>query len=136
MTSADGVIPIEELQSVQNDPFRYQAADILTELSLRVHDSCIERGFYEKTNRFDHQVIATKIALIHSEVSELLEAYRREPTDQCDKNIALSCEQEELADIIIRTLDLAAFRGVNIGTAIMCKLAFDKTRPFKHGKNF
>ena len=40
----------------------------------------------------------------------------------------------ELADIIIRTLDLAYMLGIDIDAAVQEKLAFNATRGHKHGK--
>ncbi len=63
-------------------------------------------------------------ALIHSEVSEALEAFRE--NDQ--ENFA-----EELADIIIRTLDCAAGLEVDLDRAVAEKLAKNRLRGFRHG---
>lgn len=40
----------------------------------------------------------------------------------------------ELADIIIRVLDIAAARGVDIDRAVREKMEYNVTRPYKHGK--
>lgn len=42
----------------------------------------------------------------------------------------------ELADAIIRLLDLAGRLNIPIGTVIEQKLAFNQTRPPKHGRRF
>lgn len=43
------------------------------------------------------------------------------------------CE-EELADVIIRILDMAEAKDWNIAKAIIEKHEYNKTRPYKHGK--
>lgn len=64
------------------------------------------------------------LALIHSEVSESLEAYRKN-----DKENFL----EEMADTVIRVLDLTHGMEMNLATAIIKKLEVNKTRGYRHG---
>lgn len=64
------------------------------------------------------------LALMHSEVSEALEAFRA--NDQA--NFA-----EELADVIIRTLDCAAGLGIDIDAEINRKLEKNRNRAYRHG---
>jgi NTP pyrophosphatase (non-canonical NTP hydrolase) len=64
-----------------------------------IHETSVEKGFWEPNNDETHVIFYLKqIAMIHSECSEVLEAIRKEKGD--DQVV------EELADIIIRTLDL------------------------------
>ena len=71
------------------------------------------------------------IALIHSEASELLE-FTIQPSLSSD-HIDTSGEDEELADIIIRSLDYADRYGIDISKAIELKLDYNETRGYKHG---
>lgn len=68
--------------------------------------------------------IPAKLALITSEVSEALEAYRKDDME----NFA-----EELADALIRILDLSAGLGLDMDTAVREKLEKNKTRGYRHG---
>lgn len=68
--------------------------------------------------------LAVNITLIHSEVSEATEALRK--GDQGGFT-------EELADVIIRTLDTATGLGVDLTPIIEAKLEKNATRGFRHG---
>ena len=68
--------------------------------------------------------IPAKLALITSETSEALEAYRKDDA----ANFV-----EELADTLIRILDLSAGLGLDIDTAVREKLEKNKTRGYRHG---
>jgi NTP pyrophosphatase (non-canonical NTP hydrolase) len=64
-----------------------------------LHDTAVEKGFWEPNNAETHVIFYLKqIAMIHSEATEALEAIRKE---QGGYKIV-----EELADILIRVLDL------------------------------
>lgn len=71
------------------------------------------------------------VALIHAELSECLE-YMRHGNPKSDHIDTSGCE-EELADVIIRVMDLAKARGWNVPEALFKKIAYNKTRPYRHG---
>ncbi|VTS05265.1 nucleoside triphosphate pyrophosphohydrolase family protein [Tuwongella immobilis] len=78
--------------------------------------------------------ISEEIALIHSEVSELLELARiPNGLEQVGPHIGLPAGMIEAADIIIRVLDLAAARDWDMEKAIQAKVKYNASRPVKHG---
>lgn len=77
--------------------------------------------------RLGKALVAEKLALIHSEVSEAMEGHRKGLKD--DKLPHRSMIEVELADAVIRIGDLAGALGLDLGGAIAEKMAFNAVRP-------
>lgn len=76
---------------------------------------------------------AQKIALMHSELSEALEADRKDLMD--DKLTHRKGLEVELADAVIRIKDFAQGYDLDIEGAEKEKLAYNESRPYLHGEN-
>jgi hypothetical protein len=74
-----------------------------------------------------HLFVTQKICLSHSELSEAMEGHRKNLMD--DKLPHRTMLEVELADAVIRIMDLAGAMGLDIGGAIAEKLAFNTQRP-------
>lgn len=72
------------------------------------------------------------IANLHGEVSEAWEAYRK-GNPKSDKIPGFSAVEEELADAVIRIMDYAAGYDLKVAEAIIAKIAYNATRPDRHG---
>lgn len=83
--------------------------------------------------RFGKALVAEKLCLIHSEVSEAMEGARKSLPD--DKLPHRSMLEVELADAVIRIADLAGALGLDLGGAIAEKMAFNAVRPDHKAEN-
>lgn len=107
----------------------------LDDFSHTLHSNAIKKGFYEPyyhMDEADHIVFYLKqLAMIHSEVSEVLEAMRKEK----GHDVVV----EELADIMIRVMDFWAFLSQthytnrSLANAIVEKMQKNTERPKMHG---
>ena len=128
----------------------------LNQLAKEVHENAVSHGWWDTPPS-----IPEALCLIHSELSEALEEYREgKPlvygtcalaaedcrfSGVCDRvgqpgeagEIEGPCKPEgiavELADVILRTLDLMAHLGVDVDAVVMAKHRYNLGREYKHG---
>ena len=98
-------------------------------MALEIHEISKSKGFWEEEKNIHFML--SKLALVHSEVSEVLEAMRKEMGE--DKIV------EELVDIYIRLMDF--YQGAKDSGWVTSsfdevyekKMNKNKERPAKHG---
>jgi NTP pyrophosphatase (non-canonical NTP hydrolase) len=104
----------------------------LDALSALLHEIAKEKGFWD--GEYSYDKVGNKLALVHSEVTEVLEAIR--------KNKGSEAVVEEMADVIIRLLDIyAAMRNEetvlhSLDEILEKKININKERPKLHGNAF
>lgn len=108
--------------------------NIFDNFSMELHNDAVDKGFWPEEHEVDDIFIAKQCMMIVSEVTEVMEAIRK---DKGEEEIT-----KEFADIIIRTLDLyagvvsAGYTRLSLDQALREKIEFNKTRPQKHGVRF
>jgi NTP pyrophosphatase (non-canonical NTP hydrolase) len=103
----------------------------LNELAKEIHQTACEKGWWDEPRNFGEL-----IALCHSELSESLEAKRTNLPAEVFINWVPEGWGVELADCIIRILDMAAFFGLNMEGIINSKMQYNMKRPYRHEKDF
>lgn len=123
----------------------------INDLAYAIYERNVEKGFYEKEKN-----IGEMLCLIHSEVSEALEADRNRSyamLTESQRNILMGwiesddfikdykdkvkgSFEEEMADIFIRLLDMCAFKGIDIEFHVKAKMRYNLSRKRYHGKKY
>ena len=88
-------------------------------LAREIHENARKHGWWDT-----RRPVPELLCLVHSEVSEALEAYRI--SDELNF-------REELADILIRVCDMAEGLGIDIEREVLAKHEINRKRSFRHG---
>ena len=104
----------------------------INELTRDIHDNAVAHGWWESERSFGEI-----IALCHSELSEALEADRK-GEDFCFVRASGKPDgvAVEMIDCIIRILDWCGKERIDVEELLTLKHEYNKTRPYKHGKNY
>lgn len=99
-------------------------------------DYATTNGFHDSPANADaaeHVLELAAIAKMHEELGELTDALRH-GNPESKKIPGFSHAEEELADLVIRVFDWCGHKGYRLQDAIDAKMAYNLTRPFRHGK--
>lgn len=93
----------------------------ISQLQARIHQQNKDMGWWDNPRE-----MGTLLCLVHSEISEAMEGERKNLMD--DHLPARSMLEVELADAMIRIMDIAASRGLDLAGAIVEKVEYNRTR--------
>lgn len=110
--------------------------DTINAIADELYANAKNKGFHDgDLDQSDVDLMSKWTANLHGEVSELWEAARKgQLNKQCDKDVPLTCAEEEFADIFIRCCDSAKAFGIDLGRAVHIKAQYNASRPYMHGK--
>lgn len=134
----------------------------ITELVGRAHDNAVKHGFWDPPLNFGTAIalIHSELseALEEERTGRALVWYKCTAGNGdgtiCNPKRWIDCDMGgkedrcpfrhkkpegvsvELADAVIRIADLCGYLGIDLDTVISEKMAYNETRPFKHGKRF
>lgn len=115
----------------------------MNELARKIHENAVKHGFYD-----DEREIGTLLMLCVSELSEALEADRKGRHAKPFESLSLEdfkgkfeqnfkdTFEDELADTIIRILDLCGYLKIDIEEHVRLKMKYNEMRENKHGKKY
>lgn len=104
----------------------------LRALVREAHAMARSKGWHDKPTNEDR--VAALLALVHSEVSEALEALRSHGLDAWEREdgkpegLASEC-----ADVVVRVADLCGLLEIDLDAAVRAKMEFNATRSHRHG---
>ena len=115
----------------------------IAEWYAAAYGRALDKGFHDDdADMSERERVSVAVNNLHSEVSELWEAYRagnlHKPCDKAERMAAmglrpLTCIEEEMADIALRNSDNARALGVDLQEAMTIKHAYNGQRAARHG---
>ena len=111
---------------INEEEYKLYYADQVAQIEQLCHGLAREAGWWDSRNLDDPQTIPACLCLVHSEVSEAMEGARKNRMD--DHLPHRKALEVELADAMIRILDLAGAYELDLGGALVEKLVYNTQR--------
>lgn len=136
---------------------------MINDLSKQIHAINVKNGFYEneknigemlalihsevsealecdRKNKYSTRLLLAARAAKEGEepmsLYELLPIVKDLDYKQHFEKLFKDTFEDELADIMIRVMDLAAYKGIDLETHIKAKMKYNSMREYKHGKKY
>ena len=98
-----------------------------------IHKNAVQHGWYDGNSAKNFGEL---LMLVVTEVAEVMEEYRNGrlmKETYVNKNGKMCGIPSELADIVIRVMDICGYYEIDLEQAIAEKHEYNKSRPYKHG---
>lgn len=122
----------------------------IPEMTVEIREINVAKGWRSAEGGPGSNTFGDYIALLHSEASEALEAYRdyrltdatrpvcghaADGEEPCHEHGPSKPEGvgSELADVLIRLVDMADVFGIDLAFEYERKISFNRNRPYQHG---
>ena len=113
---------------------------MLNYLAEEIYQNNKEKGFWDNERN-----VGEMLMLVTSELGEAMEAHRKgrfanlEAYEEFSENFEDAIKdtfEDEIADSVIRLLDMCGGLGIDIDAHVRLKLEYNKTRERLHGKKY
>lgn len=133
----------------------------IDDVARSAHRNSVRHGFWDDVDggegcfRPTREQIVERLALIVCEATEAVEALRENVPDALETPDGRRLPYDpargpatappdgkpvgpasELADVVIRAFDLMEGLGYDVGAVLHMKMRYNRTRPYRHGKEF
>jgi NTP pyrophosphatase (non-canonical NTP hydrolase) len=99
----------------------------IRELQEEAHRIAVEHGWWDRPRSAGEALM-----LVVTEIAETMEAIRA-GSPKSERIGSFSKVEEELADAVIRILDFAGGHGFDLEGAVLAKMRYNESRPYRHG---
>lgn len=104
----------------------------IKELQKDVHENAVKHGWW-KTPPTEGELLILIVSEVCEAFEEIRNGHEMTETYYTGKDNKMEGVPSELADVVIRVMDVCEHYGIDLEAAIIEKHNYNKTRPYKHG---